>query len=451
MSTFIGQLIGFAVIVFIIVKWVAPLVKGMMTNQQEAIRAALAQSAEAAQKLADADAMHAKALADAAAESSRVTGEAKQDSERIKAQLAEQAGVDAERIKAQGGQQVLLLRQQLVRELRVGLGDEAVAKAADLVRAHVADPAARAATVDRFLDDLDQMAPSGAVVQTGATAGLRAASREALANLVAEFDSVAGNDGGAGGLDADGLTALADDLASVARLLITESALNKHLAEPTDAPTAKVALVDKLFTGKIGEPALKLLRTAASQRWSTEANFVDAIEHTARIALLQRANVAGEVDEVEDQLFQFGRVLDAEPRLSALLSDYTADAAGRIALLDKVVGTGSSANGTAAALLAQTVGLLRGERADEAVMDLAELAVARRGEVVAHVSAAADLSDAQRDRLTTVLTRIYGHPVAIQLNVDPELLGGLSITVGDEVIDGSIASRLAAAQTQLPD
>ena len=451
MSTFIGQLIGFAVIVFIIVKWVAPLVKGMMAKQQEAIRVALAESTEAAKKLADADAMHAKALADAAAESSSVTDEARQDSERIAAQLAEQAGVDAERIKAQGGQQVHLLRQQMVRQLRLGLGDEAVTKAGDLVRAHVADPAAQAATVDRFLDDLDQMAPSEAVIETGASAGLRAASREALANLVAEFDSVAGNDGGAGGLDADGLTALADDLTSVARLLIAESALKKHLAEPTDAAAAKVALVDKLLTGKIGEPALKLVRTAASQRWSTEANLVDGIEHTARIALLQRASVAGEVDEVEDQLFRFGRVLDAEPRLTTLLSDYTTDAAGRIALLDKVVGSGSSANGTAAALLKQTIGLLRGERADEAVIDLAELAVARRGEVVAHVSAAADLTDAQRDRLATVLTRIYGHPVAVQLNVDPELLGGLSITVGDEVIDGSIASRLAAAQTQLPD
>ncbi|KAA0113539.1 F0F1 ATP synthase subunit B/delta [Mycolicibacterium sp. P9-22] len=445
MSTFIGQLIGFAVIVFIIAKWVAPLIKGMMVKQQEAIRVALAESAEAAKKLAEADAMHAKALADAEAEAGSVTGEAKQDSERIKAQLEEQAGVDAERIKAQGGQQVHLLRQQLVRELRLGLGDEAVAKAGDLVRAHVADPAAQAATVDRFLDDLDQMAPSAAVIETGATAGLRAASREALANLVSEFDSLAA------GLDADGLTALADDLAAVARLLITESTLTKHLAEPADSATAKVALVDKLLTGKVGEPALKLVRTAGSQRWSTEDNLIDGIEHIARLALLQRANVAGEVDEVEDQLFQFGRVLDAEPRLSALLSDYTTDPAGRIALLDKVVGTGSSANGTAAALLSQTVGLLRGERADEAVIDLAELAVARRGEVVAHVSAAADLTDAQRDRLAAVLTRIYGHPVSVQLHVDPELLGGLSITVGDEVIDGSIASRLAAAQTQLPD
>ena len=70
---------------------------------------------------------------------------------------------------------------------------------------------------------------------------------------------------------------------------------------------------------------------------------------------------------------------------------------------------------------------------------------------MAHVTAAADLSDAQHARLTDVLTRIYGHPVAVQLHVDPDLLGGLSIAVGDEVIDGSIASRLAAAESQLPD
>ncbi|PRC53462.1 F0F1 ATP synthase subunit B/delta, partial [Mycobacterium sp. ITM-2017-0098] len=62
-----------------------------------------------------------------------------------------------------------------------------------------------------------------------------------------------------------------------------------------------------------------------------------------------------------------------------------------------------------------------------------------------------ELSDAQRTRLTEVLSRIYGRPVGVQLHVDPELLGGLSIAVGDAIIDGSIASRLAAAQTQLPD
>jgi F0F1-type ATP synthase delta subunit len=67
------------------------------------------------------------------------------------------------------------------------------------------------------------------------------------------------------------------------------------------------------------------------------------------------------------------------------------------------------------------------------------------------VGAAAELSDAQHGRLTEVLSRIYGHPVTAQISIDPELLGGLSISVGDEIIDGTLSSRLAAAQSQLPD
>lgn len=444
MSTFIGQLIGFAVIVFILWKYVAPPVKTLMRKQQDAVRTALAESAEAAKKLAEADEMHAKALKDAEAESSKVTDEARQDSERIASQLQDQAGVEAERLKAQGAQQVQLMRQQLIRQLRQGLGAESVEKADEMVRAHVADPAAQSATVDRFLDELEQMAPSDAAVETSASAKLRASSREANVVLTDEFDQLAGD------LDSAGLTTLAEELGSVVTLFVNEPALTKHLAEPTDDPAAKVRLFDTLLSDKLGDTTAKLVRTAVSQRWSVEADLVDGIEHLARISYLKRAEVDGDVDAVEDQLFRFGRVLDAEPRLAALLSDYTTPVDGRIALLDKVL-DGSGVNGTAAALLAQTIGQLRGEGADEAVVDLAELAVARRGEVVAQVSAAADLSDAQRTRLAEVLTRIYGHPVSVQLHVDSELLGGLSITVGDEVIDGSIASRLAAAQTQLPD
>lgn len=444
MSTFIGQLIGFAVIVAILMKWVVPLVKGLMQKQQEAIRVALAESAEAERKLADADAMHAKAVEDAKAAAAKVTEEAKHHSERIEAQLQEQAGLEAERIKSQGAQQLQMMRQQVIRQLRAGLGEQSVRKADELVRAHVADPAAQAATVDRFLDELDQMTPSEATIETGATARLRAASRDSLATLVSEFDTVAGR------LREPGLTTLADELVSVARLLISQPVLARHLARPTDDPAPKIRLAETLLSGKVDDHTLDLVRTAVSQRWSEESNLVDAIEHLARLALLKRAEVSDEVDEVEEQLFRFGRLLDDQPRLTSLLSDYTAPAEGRIGLLDKVIDS-SGANGTAAELLRQTVGLLRGERADEAVVDLAELAVARRGEIVAHVTAAAELSDAQRTRLTDVLTRIYGRPVGVQLHVDPELLGGLSIAVGDEIIDGSIASRLAAAQTQLPD
>jgi F-type H+-transporting ATPase subunit delta len=275
MSTFIGQLIGFAVIVFILWRYVVPPVKALMQKQQDAVRTALAESAEAAKKLAEADATHAKALKKAEAEASKVTDEARQDSERIASQLQEQAGVEAERLKAQGAQQVQLMRQQLIRQLRMGLGQESVQKADELVREHVADPAAQAATVDRFLDELDQMAPSSAVIETGASARLRAASRAALETLTREFDEVAAN------LRSPELTTLAEELGSVVTLLVDEPTLTRHLAEHSDDADAKVRLVDRLFSDKVDEHTLKLLRTAVSQRWSAESDLVDGIEHMA--------------------------------------------------------------------------------------------------------------------------------------------------------------------------
>ncbi|MUM35665.1 F0F1 ATP synthase subunit B/delta, partial [Mycolicibacterium sp. CBMA 361] len=330
MEIFIGQLIGFAVIVAIIWKYVVPPVKGMMAKQQEAVRVALAESAEAAQKLADADKMHAKTLADAKAESTKVTAEARHDSQRIVDQLTEQAGIDAVRIKAQGGQQVELMRKGVIRELRHGLGAESLAKADELVREHVADTSAQAGTVDRFLDDLEQLAPSAAEVGTHAEVKLRAASRESQTALVAKFDAMTG-------LDAAALTALSDELAAVTRLLLTEVNLDRHLAQPTDNPAPKVALLDAVLSGKVGADTLELLRGAVSARWSEQSDLVDAIEHIARLALIKRAQVSGDVAEVEDQLFRFSRVLDAQPRLSTLLSDYSTPVDGRVALLDKVL------------------------------------------------------------------------------------------------------------------
>ena len=443
MSTFIGQLIGFAVIVFLIWKYVVPPVRKMMKTRQETVRSQLDESAEAAKKLAEAEATHAKALEEAKAETAKVLEEARFDAGKIAEQLRAQADIEVERIKVQGAQQVQLLRQQLIRELRQNLGTESVRRAGELVREHVSDPDRLSASVDRFLDELDAMAPSEAVIGDATSAKLRSTSRASLRALVERFDEVTAD------LNADGLSKLADDLASVAKLLSDENVLNKHLAEPTENPEPKTGLLEALLSDKVGDDALEVLKTAVSQRWSAESDLVDAVQHVARLALLVRAERDGEVEEVEDQLFRFSRILDSQPKLNTLLSDNTTPAEGRIGLLDNVLD--GKVNATAGALLAQTIELLHDRHADEAVLELAELAVARRGEVVAHVTAAADLSDAQRDRLTEVLSRIYGHPVSIQLHVNPKLLGGLTIAVGDEVIDGSLSSRLGSAETRLPD
>ena len=445
MAIFIGQLVGFALIVFIVWRYVVPPVRRMMANQQETVRKQLEDSAEAKKRLAEAEKAHEKAVEQARAEAKQVTEEARVDAQRIVEQLHAQADAEVERIKVQGAQQVQLLRAQLVRQLRQDLGTESVRRAGALVNEHVSDPDAQSATVDRFIDELDAMAPSEAVIGDRATARLRAASRESLAALVAKFDEVAAD------LGPDQLSSVADDLASVAKLLTRESVLTRHLADPADDPTPKVGLLETLLEGKVGDTSLEVLKAAVSGRWSSDANLVDAVEHVARLALLVRAEREEVAGDVEEQLFRFSRILDTQPGLATLLSDYSAPTEGRVKLLRDVLDSGSGVNATTVQLLSQTVELLRGERADDAVLDLAELAVARRGEVVAHVSAAADLSDAQRTRLTEVLTRIYGHPVSLQLHINPELLGGLNIAVGDEVIDGTLSSKLAAAETKLPD
>jgi ATP synthase F0 subunit b/ATP synthase F1 delta subunit len=444
MSTFIGQLVGFAVIVFLIWRYVVPPVRRMMANQQETVRKQLEDSADAKTRLDEAQKAHEKAVERAKAEAKQITEEARSDAQRIIEQLHAQADAEVERIKVQGAQQVQLLRSQLVRQLRGDLGAESVRRAGEIIREHVADTDAQSATVDRFIDELDAMAPSEAVIEDRVTARLRAASRESLATLVTRFDEVTAD------LGADQLSSVADDLASVVKVLSRESILTRHLADPADDPSAKLGLVDALFDGKIGDAALEVLKAAASGRWSSDANLVDAVEHVARLALLVRAEGEDVAGDVEEQLFRFGRILDSQPRLATLLSDYSAPAEGRVKLLRDVLGS-RRVNRTTLQLLSQTIELLRGERADEAVLDLAELAVARRGEVVAHVSAAADLSDTQRARLIEVLTRIYGHPVSVQLHVNPALLGGLNVAVGDEVIDGTLVSKLAAAETKLPD
>ena len=238
MSTFIGQLVGFAVIVFLLWKYVVPPVRTMMKNQQETVRTQLSDHAEAEKKVADADKEHAKALEEAKAEAAKVIEEARHDAEKIAEQLRAHADSELERIKIQGGQQVQLLRQQLIRELRQSLGAESVHRAGDLVRDFVSDPAEQSATVDRFLDELDEMAPSSTTFDDAATAKLRAASRASVAELVKGFDGVAAD------LDSDGLTKLADDLASAVKLLRREPVLARHLADPSSDSAAKVQLVD---------------------------------------------------------------------------------------------------------------------------------------------------------------------------------------------------------------
>jgi F-type H+-transporting ATPase subunit delta len=271
---------------------------------------------------------------------------------------------------------------------------------------------------------------------------LQAASRESLADLSARLDVFIGQVGVAE------LDRLADQLFSVARLLSGETTLRRHLADPAVPQESRTGLVERLLGSKLDRPALEAVAAAVAERWSRPVDLVNALEALARNAALGSAEKSDRLDEVEDELFRFGRILDREPELAGLLADTSRPLDGRTALLDRVLG--GKVTPTTATLLNQAVALPRGRHLDVIAEELAELAAARRELSVARVVTPVRLTPEQEQRLTTSLSRLYGRPMSLQVELDEALLGGLVVRVGGEVIDGSVAGRIEAARRHLP-
>jgi len=243
------------------------------------------------------------------------------------------------------------------------------------------------------------------------------------------------------------LLALADELFSVGRLLNGQLTLRRALSDPAGRPEDRAALARRLFGSKVSDTALDLVETVARLRWSHPIDLVDAFTALATEASLDAADARGELDGVEDELFRFGRIVGGDRELGRILSDRKAPAEGKSALLDQLL------SGRVSPVTEQLLrNVLTGPHvgtAENAVERLSEVASRRRGQSIARVTTAVPLTAAQEERLSDVLRRIYGRTVGLQVTVDPTVLGGLIVQVGDEVIDGSIAHRLEAAERRL--
>ena len=243
------------------------------------------------------------------------------------------------------------------------------------------------------------------------------------------------------------LLALADELFSVGRLLNGQLTLRRALSDPAGRPEDRAALAQRLFASKVSDTALDLIQTVARLRWSHPIDLVDAFTALATEASLDAADARGELDGVEDELFRFGRIVGGDRELGRILSDRKASTEGRSALLDQLL------SGRVSPVTEQLLrNVLTGPHvgtAENAVERLSEVASRRRGQSIARVTTAVPLTAAQEERLSDVLRRIYGRTVGLQVTVDPRVLGGLIVQVGDEVIDGSIAHRLEAAERRL--
>ncbi|KQS73293.1 F0F1 ATP synthase subunit delta [Modestobacter sp. Leaf380] len=266
---------------------------------------------------------------------------------------------------------------------------------------------------------------------------MQAASREALAQSRERLaDRVRGTDG-------EARLGLADELFSVAHLLEGQVSLRRALADASVRPDDRAGLAQRLLASQLSAGAVDVVETVARQRWSRPLDLVEAVETLATDAALDAADARGELDTVEDELFRFGRIIDGDDDLARLLGDRSASREGKTALLDRLLA--GRVSPVTERLVRNSLTSSHVHNAANAVERISVAASARRGQSVAHVTSALPLTDAQEQRLTGILERTYGRSIGLQVQVDPSIVGGLVIRVGDEIVDGSISHRLEAA------
>lgn len=240
------------------------------------------------------------------------------------------------------------------------------------------------------------------------------------------------------------LRALASELFSVAEALTAQQKLRRALADSSRDAGPKKALARQLLGSRISPQAMSVVESVVSQRWTQPQDLVDAMERVGIDSVLAAAEREGNLDRVEEELFRFERTVSGDHDLRMALRDGQAPKEGRAELIIKLLG--GKADRDTVWLAQRPVLHPRGRRYAAAIWRQLDIAGRRRAQITAVVTSAIPLDDTQVSRLEESLTRIYERPVNVQTIVDPALVGGVHIRVGDEVIDGTIARRIEDAR-----
>jgi F-type H+-transporting ATPase subunit delta len=271
---------------------------------------------------------------------------------------------------------------------------------------------------------------------------------------------------------AGGLADAAAELASVAELVDGSTELTLGINDGAVPVAARRAVLDHLLEGRVRAEVRSLIHQAvtvvpagelttsfhwlasrvalASTRPPATAAEPDAEEVLGRLASRNRVSgyaaavfetvTVPELEEIEDQLFRFARTVESNRRLRTALGDRDLPVLVRQQVIAQLLGT--QVLPATSRLAAYAV---RGGRARDIVSTLDALvedAARARGWRVARVQSATEVDEGQRGELSQALGVLAGNPVDLQVTIDPALLGGVVVQVGDLLVDSSTRHRL---------
>jgi F-type H+-transporting ATPase subunit delta len=246
------------------------------------------------------------------------------------------------------------------------------------------------------------------------------------------------------GVDAQAASTLSAELFFAADVLGSNISVRRALTDTSRDAAAKGTLIKDLLASKVGAASVALLTDLSALRWSGAKDLVQVIEQLAIEAEATAANISGELDRVENEMFVVSTTISNSSELrKALKSDADVAKSQLVAELLK------NASSSTTKLVSQMVNSWRGRSIESAFADYQWALAARRNRVIALVRIAAPISQAQQDRLAAALDKQVGQPVRMNIEIDPAVLGGVSVKFADEMVDGSVSNRLAGAARAL--
>ncbi|MBO3086363.1 F0F1 ATP synthase subunit delta [Cellulomonas fengjieae] len=249
-------------------------------------------------------------------------------------------------------------------------------------------------------------------------------------------------------LSAAGTTAvtLGEQLFAVVDALDSSGSLRRTLSDPAIQGGAKAGLVSGAF-GRLDSRVVDVLSTAVQERWSSADDLIEAVERLGFDAVLASAQAGGELERVEDELFRITRSLVGQREVRQALFDPRVPGDKRADLAEDLL-RGKVARATLV-VARRAAASPRGRRFVATLGLVGELAAARRERLVAAVTSGSELSPAQLERLGQILQQSYGQDLQLNVTVDPEILGGMRIQVGADVVDSTVLAKLADARRRL--
>ncbi len=237
--------------------------------------------------------------------------------------------------------------------------------------------------------------------------------------------------------------ATGEQLLAAALVVDGSSALRAALADDTAPVASRRSIVSSVF-GSYTPAAKAVLESLSSGRWSSEADFVSGIE---RLGIHAIASSAPAFVSIGDELFEFSTAVSSNAELELALGSRLGSVEVKVALVAELLG--AKASKQTVAILSALLARPEGRRIAELIRYAASIVAEQVGYSIATVTVASPLSAAQAEHLATALAAQYGSTIRINQIVDPSILGGMRVQIGDEVIDGSIASRIADLRLRL--